>query len=79
MNTPREILIEALGEMGADGLVNEAGECGCPLDQLCPLGDCLDLDECIPGRFIASDDPGADLDILQQWPEGYYVPLEARP
>ena len=78
--TIREVLQRYLSEIGADGLCNPGCECGCPLDQLAPLGDCLDLDECLPARFVPPDDPGADLDILQQWPEGYYVPIEeARP
>ena len=78
--TLREMLQYHLVRAGADGLCNPGCECGCPLDQLAPLGDCLDLDECVPARFVPPDAPGADLNILQQWPEGYYVTIEeARP
>lgn len=79
MTTPRDILIAALQEMGADGLVNGMAECGCPLGDLCPMDDCLHLDECLPAKFITPNNPGADLDLLQQWPEGYYTPLEPQP
>mgnify|MGYP006883583034 CR=1 FL=1 len=48
--TIREVLQRHLSEIDADGLCNSGCECGCPLDQLAPLGDCLDLDECLPGR-----------------------------
>jgi hypothetical protein len=79
IQTPREIIQSALLSMGADGLCNPGCDCGCPLAELAPVGDCLDLDECMPARFVPPDAPGADLNILQQWPEGYYVPMEARP
>ena len=77
--TLREMLQYHLLRAGADGLCNPGCECGCPLDQLVPLDDCLDLDECVPARFVPPDDPGADLNILQQWPGGYYVVMGARP
>ena len=77
--TIREMLQRHLSEIDADGLCNPGCECGCPLDQLAPLGDCLDLDECVPARFVPPDAPCADLNILQQWPEGYYVVMEAQP
>jgi hypothetical protein len=53
-------------------------ECGCPLDQFAPLGDALDLDECVPARFVPPDAPCADLNILQPWPEGTCAIEEAR-
>lgn len=75
--TPREMIQSALLSCGADGLCNGPGRCGCPIRDLAPLGDCLDLDECIPARFIEPTNPGADLDLLQEWPDGYYVSMEA--
>jgi len=43
------------------------------VSDLAPLGDCLNLDECLPARFVPPDSPGADLDLLSRWPDGYYV------
>lgn len=47
MTDAREIIRAALRAHGADGLVNDNGECGCSLDDLMPcentiagLGDC---------------------------------------
>lgn len=74
--TPREMLVSALLSIGADGLVNPDGECGCPLVELDPFDGCLDLDGCRPARFVPPDSPGADLDLLQQWPDGYYVAMD---
>ena len=76
--TPRQFLQYALAKSGADGLCNPGGECGCPIRELAPLGDCLDLDECLPARFVPPDDPEADWDLLHRWPEGYYVPMEGQ-
>lgn len=48
----RNLLIEKLKEIGADGLYNGGyGEdaCGCGLDDLVPC-DCLNLGECQPAK-----------------------------
>lgn len=74
--TPREMLMSALLSIGADGLCNPSCDCGCPVSDLAPLGDCLDLDGCRPARFVPPDSPGADLDLLSRWPDGYYVLME---
>jgi len=77
IQTPREMLQSALMSIGADGLCNPGCECGCPLDLLAPGGyGCLNLDECKPSKFVPPWSPGADLDILQQSPEGYFVLME---
>ena len=74
--TPREMLMSALISIGADGLCNPCCDCGCPVSDLAPLGDCLDLDECKPARFVPPDSEKADLNLLYQWPQGYYVLME---
>ena len=62
--TPRQFLQYALANLGADGLCNPGGECGCPVSDLATVGDCLDLDECLPARFVPPDDPTADPGLL---------------
>jgi hypothetical protein len=42
----RELLIEKLREIGADGLYNEDGECGCGLDDMEPCAGYCNLSIC---------------------------------
>ena len=72
--TPREILRAALLSMGADGLCNLDESCGCGLDDLAPCGNC-NLDECGPARWVRPTE--GDPTALEEFPEGYYSPLEA--
>lgn len=58
MKTARDLLIEKLREIGADGLYwiyNHEECCGCGLDDLSPL-ECLDLEYCVPAKWIARND-----------------------
>jgi len=53
----KEIIIEKLKQLGADGLVNSEAECGCDIDDLCPCDSyCLDCEPAIKkninGEFI---------------------------
>jgi len=73
MITLREVLIHHLRAMGADGLCNPYAECGCGLDDLAPLCECLNLDECIPARHVATSPESHAM--YEEFPEGYYVPL----
>ena len=47
-----EILIKALREMGAEGLYDSEGPCGCGIDDLAPCGETWGeiLDRCIPAK-----------------------------
>ena len=54
MMNAKTILIKALSEMGADGLCNPVGECGCSIEDFAPCWDC-NLDECMPARMIKLD------------------------
>lgn len=56
MTTVKDMLIEKLREIGADGLyfeLNEDEGCGCELDDLCPcegfMGD-TNILECVPAK-----------------------------
>ncbi len=53
----RDILVEALKAMGADGLCNTDLECGCALDDLAPCYGtdygCLDIEKCVPAKCAA--------------------------
>ncbi len=76
MKTAREILISWLREMGADGLCYPDMDCGCSVADLCPLDGCINLDECRPARWIAPDSSDADQEMLEDFPEGYFVLVE---
>ena len=69
MTTAREIMEITLRTMGADGLVNDDGECGCSLSDLMPcmnsvagLGDCAPAYEkvcpCCGETFFVRIEPG---------------------
>lgn len=54
MSYSAEFMIKAnLIAIGADGLCNPDGECGCSLDDLAPC-DCLNLKECKAARMTKS-------------------------
>jgi hypothetical protein len=57
----KSLLIKALTEMGADGLVNTDMECGCGLDDFEPCDECV-LRECEPAKLNKED--------------GYFYPME---
>jgi hypothetical protein len=59
--------------MGADGLCNLYEACGYGLDDLSPLGDCINLSDCVPARHVAVSPESHAL--YAEFPEGYYIPL----
>ena len=70
MITVRDILIERLLKMGADGLYREC--CGCGIDDLAPCEQGAQLD-CVPARHIeVSPESHAE---YKEYPNGYFVPL----
>ena len=76
MKTARKLLIEGLKAMGADGLCYPDMDCGCSVADLCPIEGCINLDECRPARWIAPDSPDADQEMLEDFPDGYFVLVE---
>jgi len=58
VSTVKDILTRELKALGADGLCNKDGECGCGLDDLCPgLMDCCLLD-CVPAKKVLATEDG---------------------
>lgn len=51
--TVKPILIDALKQLGADGLCNNDVECGCGLDDLVPC--CEDCTGCEPARQVTAE------------------------
>lgn len=51
MITPREMLIQHLKGIGADGLCNPHDDCGCSLADLAPC-QCINLDDCLPAHKV---------------------------
>lgn len=49
----KEIIIEKLKEIGADGLCDE--DCGCSIDDLFPCYTC-NLSNCVPAKLIKNPD-----------------------
>ena len=47
--TVKDVLLNILASMGADGLVNPELECGCSIFDFEPCGEC-NLSECLPAR-----------------------------
>ena len=70
MTTVREILVRGLQEMGADGLCCPEERCGCPIDELVPCWDCIDVDRCLAARWIEPKSDSSEYD--DEFPEGYY-------
>ena len=76
MKTAKQLLIDGLVNVGADGLCCPDMDCGCSVADLCPIERCINLDECRPARWIAPDSPDADQEMLEDFPEGYFVLVE---
>ena len=74
MITALSLLIKALQSVGADGLCNGDGQCGCDLDDLAPC-ECLNLEHCQAAKFIKPK--SGDADYWDEWPDGYYKAVEA--
>lgn len=72
MIAPREILIQHLRAMSADGLCNPSAECGCGLADLAPC-QCLNLDDCLPAKHVKTSLETHALH--EEFPDGYYLPL----
>ena len=66
--TVDNILEKALKDLGADGLCNSNGACGCGVDELAPC-ECLNL-ECIAAKWISPKE--GDPEYWDEYPEGYY-------
>lgn len=69
VKTARDILIEGLKAMGADGLCNPE-ECGCGLDDLCPC--CGDPLGCVPAKKRPATEEEKDEWEFDEW----YDPME---
>lgn len=74
MKTARELLMDGLKAMGADGLCNRDGQCGCGICDLAPLGDCINIEMCEAAKFIKpiSDEH----EYWDEYPDGYYTPIQ---
>jgi hypothetical protein len=74
MITVKDILIERLKQLGADGLYCD--HCGCGLDDLAPCG-AAQLG-CVAARHVKTTPESHAM--YAEFPDGYYVPLlEAQP
>ena len=69
MKTVKEIIKEHLKAIGADGLCNTDGECGCGVDDFMPCYACCG--DCVPARKEIAP---ADHEFAG---EEIYVPMEA--
>ena len=74
MKTCRQMIIEQLREMGADGLCYPGERCGCGIDDLAPCGECLNLDECVPAKWVKPKSDSWEYD--EEFPDGYYKVME---
>lgn len=72
MKTVKQILLDHLKSIGADGLCGE--DCGCGIDNLAPSGDLCCMD-CVPARFVPLK-KWCNPDELEDFPDGYYKPLQ---
>ncbi len=55
MNTAKQLLIDALRSMAADGLCYPGVGCGCMLDDLAPGGyGCLNLEHCVAAKYFGT-------------------------
>ena len=68
MTTVDDIIRTVLVEMGADGLCNPDGECGCGIEDLAPC-DCINLAVCVPAKWTI---PKED----EEYRAGYYRAIE---
>lgn len=71
MKTVKQILLDHLKAIGADGLCGE--DCGCGIDDLAPFNE-LCWKDCVPARFMPPEK--CNPDELEDFPEGYYKPLQ---
>jgi len=65
--TVREIIIQHLKSIGADGLAGY--DCGCGIDALAPC-ECLHIDECEPAHFIKCENCKTRDDCVYGEPTG---------
>jgi hypothetical protein len=72
MVSVEEMLKHQFAELGADGLCNSDGGCGCGVEELAPC-ECLNT-ECIAAKYITPKK--GDADYWDEWPEGYYKALK---
>ncbi len=78
MPTVKEIIKKYLQEKRFEGLVDPNGECGCPLDDICPCGN--DFSNCEPAKWRKCSDCDP-LDFADCESEGkpdgcFYIPKE---
>lgn len=66
MKNCKEIIIEKLKELGADGLCGE--DCGCGLDDLFPCDNCQTALDCVPAKTIRAPNYHEGINI--------FVPIE---
>ncbi len=72
--TVKDIIIEGLKDMGADGLCNIDFDCGCGLDDLEPCSN-ININECVPARKILAQTPGS---YFPPHVEIMYIPMEGK-
>lgn len=75
MKTAKQLLIEGLEKMGADGLCYPGVGCGCMLGDLAPGGfGCLNLEHCMAAKYYspAEGDPA----LVEENEGGYFMPME---
>ena len=75
MKTARELLMDGLKAMGADGLCHPGVRCGCMLDDLAPGGyGCLNLEYCVAAKYFGPGD--GDPLLVAENEGGYFMPVE---
>jgi hypothetical protein len=60
--------------MGADGLCNSDGECGCGIDDLAPC-DCINLSECVAAKWTIPKEGDWEYEN-EEYRDGYYMAIE---
>ena len=75
MKTAKQLLIEGLKAMAADGLCYPGVGCGCMLDDLVPGGyGCLNLEHCVAAKYFGTKE--GDPALIEENEGGYFVPME---
>lgn len=75
MKTAKQLLIECLKAMAADGLCYPGMGCGCMLDDLAPGGyGCLNLVCCVAAKYYSPTE--GDPALVEENEGGYFVPME---